>query len=281
MLSPFPGMDPYLEAYWGDVHASMIIYARDALQGALPASLRARVEERMQLETLQGRGDPPLLFDMRVVVDMPRRGLKTRPEVGGAIVEPLLVSTETDPATEAFLEIIDRESGNRVVTVLEFLSASNKSPGSNREQYLRKQREVCASDANLVEIDLNRFGTHTLAFPLAHVKPQGRTPYMACVRRATRRGTAEVYPMFLWERLPVVKVPLRPDDADVPLDLQSLVELCYRNGAYEGTLNYAADPDPPLLGADEEWADERLHEMGLRPRRKPPRGKQKGRPKKR
>ena len=35
MPSPFPGMDPYLEAHWRDVHASLIIYARDALQGAL------------------------------------------------------------------------------------------------------------------------------------------------------------------------------------------------------------------------------------------------------
>jgi len=85
--------------------------------------------------------------------------------------------------------------------------------------------------------------------------------------------------MPLWERLPVVKVPLRPDDADVPLDLQALVEQCYRNGAYEGTLNYAVDPDPPLFGADEEWADEWLYEKGLRSRRKPPR--RKGKPKSR
>jgi hypothetical protein len=98
---------------------------------------------------------------------------------------------------------------------------------------------------------------------------------MACVRRATRRHEAEVYPMPLWERLPVVKVPLRPQDPDVPLDLQALVEQCYRNGAYEGTLNYAVDPDPPLLGADKEWADARLVEVGLRPRKKSPRRRRK------
>ena len=113
-----------------------------------------------------------------------------------------------------------------------------------------------------------------------HLKPPDRTAYMACVRRTTRRGKAEVYPMPLWERLPAVKVPLRADDADVPLDLQALVEQCYRNGGYEGTLNYAADPDPPLLDADQEWAAQRLHESGLRPARKPRRkGKGKSRPK--
>ena len=66
MPSPFPGMDPYLEAHWRDVHAGLVIYARDALQGVLPGSLRARVEERM-------------LPGGRVVEYTPRRGLQTRP----------------------------------------------------------------------------------------------------------------------------------------------------------------------------------------------------------
>jgi hypothetical protein len=272
-------MDPYLEAHWRDVHAGLIIYARDALQRVLPGSLRARVEERVLLETPVGIGDHPLYPDVRVVeyrVES-KRGLETYTESNLAVAEPLLVDAEMEPATETFLEIIDRESGNRIVTVIEFLSPSNKSPGPNRELYLRKQRDICSSDASLVEIDLNRFGTHTLAFPLDHLKPQGRTPYMACVRRATRRGKAEVYPMPLWESLPTVKVPLRPDDTDVPLNLQALVDQCYRNGAYEGTLNYAADPDPPLLGADEVWTAERLREKGLRPQSKPPRRKRKPR----
>ena len=214
---------------------------------------------------------------MRVVEYAARRGLATRPEAGIAMATPLLVDTESEPATETFLEIIDRESGNRVVTVVEILSPSNKSPGLNREQYRRKQREICSSDTNLVEIDLNRFGIHTLAFPLEHLKPRGRTGYMTCVRRTTQPGKAEVYPMPLWERLPVVKVRLRPTDAEVPLDLQNLVDQCYRNGAYDGTLNYAVDPDPPLLGAEREWAEEWLQEKGLRPRKKSPR--RKGKPK--
>ncbi len=279
MPSPFPGMDPYLEVHWRDVHARLIVYACDALQGVLPGALRARVEERVLLETPQGIADHPLFPDVRVVDFAEKRGLETVAEAGVALTEPLLVETEGEGATETFLEIIDRESGNRVVTVIDILSPSNKSPGPNREQYLRKQREICSSDANLVEIDLNHFGSHTLAFPLAHLRPRGRTPYMVCVRRAARRGVAEVYPMPLWQRLPAVKIPLRPDDADVPLDLQALVEQCYRNGAYEGTLNYAADPDPPLLGGDKEWAAERLREKGLRPEKKPPR--RKGKPKSR
>jgi hypothetical protein len=270
-------MDPYLEAHWRDVHASFIIYARDALQGVLPRSLRARVEERVLLETPEGRGDHSLVPDVRVVEYTSNRGLEKRAQAAVGVAEPLLIDVEGEAITEPFLEIIDRESGNRVVTVIEFLSPSNKSPGPNREQYLRKQREVCASNANLVEIDLNRIGWHTLAFPLDHLKSRGRTPYMVCVRRATRRGMAEVYPMPLYERLPIVRIPLRPDDADVTLDLQALVDQCYRNGGYEGTLNYAIDPDPPLLGGDREWTHQWLREKGLRPHKKPPRRKGKPR----
>src|SRR5262245_3320500 len=51
MTSPFPGMDPYLEQHWGDVHSSLIIYARDQLRRKLPGDLRARVEERVFVES--------------------------------------------------------------------------------------------------------------------------------------------------------------------------------------------------------------------------------------
>src|SRR5882672_3901382 len=107
MASPFPGMDPYLEAHWRDVHASLIIYARDALQGVLPGSLRARVEESVLLETPQGEGDHPLFPEVRVVEYASKRGLEMRLEAGVAVAEPLLIEAEPDPATETFLEIID------------------------------------------------------------------------------------------------------------------------------------------------------------------------------
>jgi hypothetical protein len=32
MKSPFPGMDPWLEAHWGDVHARLIVEASNQLQ---------------------------------------------------------------------------------------------------------------------------------------------------------------------------------------------------------------------------------------------------------
>jgi Protein of unknown function (DUF4058) len=47
MLSPFPGMDPYLEQFWGDVHHTMINRSRAAIQKQLPGDLVARADERV------------------------------------------------------------------------------------------------------------------------------------------------------------------------------------------------------------------------------------------
>src|SRR5260370_34639020 len=105
MASPFAGMDRYLEASWRDIHAGLIIYARDALQGVLPGSLRARVEESVLLETPRGLGDHPLFPDVRVVEYTSKRGLETRPEASLAVAEPLLVDVEPEPATETCLQI--------------------------------------------------------------------------------------------------------------------------------------------------------------------------------
>lgn len=114
MPSPFPGMDPYLEAHWRDIHVSLVIYSRDALQGVLPSSLRARVEERVLLETPKGLGDHPLFPDVRVVEYTSKRGLDLQRTQGVAVAEPLLVESEPKPFTETFIEIIGPESGNHV-----------------------------------------------------------------------------------------------------------------------------------------------------------------------
>ena len=47
MKSPFPGMDPYIERYWHEVHHRLITYAGDELQVRLPPHLSARIEERV------------------------------------------------------------------------------------------------------------------------------------------------------------------------------------------------------------------------------------------
>ncbi|MGO9109880.1 MAG: DUF4058 family protein [Thermoguttaceae bacterium] len=64
-------------------------------------------------------------------------------------------------------------------------------------------------------------------------------------------------------RLPPIRIPMRTTDADVRLDLQSLVDRCYANGRYDD-LDYRTTPNPPLEADDAALADELLRGNGLR-----------------
>ena len=231
MKSPFPGMDPYLESNWRDIHHSFLTYARDALQEHLPGDLRARLEERVFVEPDfdDGRSIYP---DLRV--------------------------------TEGYIEILDVGSGNRVVTVIELLSESNKYPGEGQSQYLRKQRQYLLGRVSLVEIDLFRSGKRVLAVPARWVPPSHRSTYQVCVVRGWKPDAYELYRVPLRERLPSIGVPLRQQDADVPLDLQVLIDRCYHHGRYDD-IDYRAAPAPPLPPDDASWAHELLLHQGLRP----------------
>jgi hypothetical protein len=84
------------------------------------------------------------------------------------------------------------------------------------------------------------------------------------VRRSWQPHRLEVYPARLEQPLPTIGVPLRPSCSDAPLELQSLLAQCYRNGRYGETIDYRADPQPPLYPDDLAWTNERLRASGLR-----------------
>ena len=68
---------------------------------------------------------------------------------------------------------------------------------------------------------------------------------------------ADYYPIFLRDRLPVIRVPLRRTDKDVPLNLQALLDQCYDNGGYDD-IDYVAEPEPPLPPTARRWAAQLL-----------------------
>ncbi|HUY36790.1 MAG TPA: DUF4058 family protein [Pirellulales bacterium] len=279
MASPFPGMDPYLEQFWGDIHHTLITYARDQLQGVLPVDLRARVEERVFVESPEGQ-ERTMYPDIRVVER--GRGNEGVPaaEGGAAVAEPLRIRLPDEPVTQGFIEIIDLATGRRVVTVIEVLSPSNKLRGPGRELYEKKQKECRAGGVHLVEIDLLRSGPWVLSVPARLVPAAHRTTYCVCVHRAVADAIGEVYRAPLRERLPVIRVPLRESDADVPLDLQALIDQCYRNGGYDEDIDYETEPDPPLDADDARWADALLRARRKRAnRRAAANGKRRRKPK--
>jgi hypothetical protein len=208
--SPFPGMDPWLESHWGDIHQAMIIYARDALNEHLPAGLRARVEERVYLEAPSERLRR-VIPDVRVVEfshDPTLPGTRLPPVRGGAAVaDPIVVQIPGDPATESYIQVVDARSGNRVLTVIEILSPANKLAGAGRDAYVAKQDEIAASDSSLVENDLLRQGRTVTLCPPENIPAENRTPFMVSVSRSWKRLRFEVYPMPLRERLPTIREP--------------------------------------------------------------------------
>src|SRR5437773_334629 len=110
MKSPFPGLDPYLEARWADVHQPLITYTRDALQAILPDDLRARVEERVFVET-EAEQIRRIVPDLHVAQYHPTGVSKAGSEEAGgvALAEPMVFLLEDEEVTEGYIEIRERE----------------------------------------------------------------------------------------------------------------------------------------------------------------------------
>ncbi len=162
---------------------------------------------------------------------------------------------------EAYLNILDLECNQTVVTVIEIVSPSDKYAGPGRESYVQKQREVRQSAAHLVEIDLLRAGPHVLAVPEFQARSRGPYDYLACVNRAWGvRDEFEPYRRRLRERLPRLRVPLAGDDPDVVLDVQAVLAQTHEAGAYDDRINYNAPCVPPLLPEDQEWANQLIRQ---------------------
>ena len=263
MRSPFPGMDPYLEQFWGDVHHRLITYMSDMIQRELPGDLRARVDERVYVEPDEGTGRR-IAPDIRIIERGRHRDAPMRAGNGIAVADPLIVHMDQDePVRQGFIEVIDIKSGRRVVTVIEILSPSNKAPGPGRDLYLKKQDELRAGGVSLVEIDLLRSGSRVICAPFALLPEGHRTPYAACVRRGWNPSEIEYYRIPLRDRLPAFTIPLRETDPDVAIDLQAVVDQCYQAALYDD-IDYTQDADPPLTGDDARWADALLREQGRR-----------------
>lgn len=253
MPSPFPGMDPYLESpsIWPELHHKLIDGLQDELQPLLRPRYRAYIGERLIIEE-----PPPRLYYPDVSIhrpSVPPEGGRPSEQTSTLVAdEPVLVRYQVEPLRQGFIEIRTRRGG-QVVTVIEVLSPTNKAPGESRRQYLDKQESYLEAAINLVEIDLLRSGLHTLAAPpycLAGLEGD----YWVCVYRASQPGQFEIYPIPLRSRLPRVKVPLLPDDADVVLDLPAVFTRCYDRADYGSEIRYSDPPDPPLKPDQAVWA---------------------------
>ncbi len=265
MPSPFPGMDPYLEepGSWLDFHNRVVTYLADDLNSALGTGYLARMTERVVVESLRD-GRRGIYPDVALVTEQQgRRGGEAQVASDPFVRVKAAASAEF---REAGIEILDRKH-HRVVTILELLSPSNKAVGAaGRRKYRRKQREVLASPAHLVEIDLLRGGAWTAAVPQDVAREGREFDYLVSVSRAPGRDEMEfdLYMKRLEDRLPRIAVPLAGGDPDVVVDLQSLVDRAYDRGQYARWIDYQRDPDPPLAADRMPWVVDLLRKSGHR-----------------
>ncbi len=258
MRSPFPGMDPYLEPHWGDVHQAFVTYLRDSLQPQLPGGLRARMEERVYIELPDESMRREYYPDVRVIERPGRRsedgGVAVAAATEAAVGDYFIIDIRIEPRTESFIEVIDLRSGHRVITTIEVISPTNKRAGEGRRLYVAKRQDMMRAGVNTVEIDLLRDGETLLPGGHSQIPATDNGAYLVWIWRERDPEHLAVHRIPLRIQLPAIKIPLRPGDADVSLDLQTILDQCYCNGGYDD-INYRVPPVPPLNADDADWAD--------------------------
>ncbi len=255
MAMIFPGMDPYLEnpQVFPGIHGPMIVYMRDQLTPQIRPRYIASVGERIYVEGPEPRPIGPDVWLRRA----PRGETGVTTSSAALADEPVTLELPNLELREPYIEILDRESGMRVVTVIELISPTNKYAGPGRDAYLAKQQEVLRSETHLVELDLLRYGPHVLAVPEAYVRGRYAYDYLVSVNpAAARRNRFELYPRTIHQRLPRIRIPLAGEDPDVALDLQSALEEAYEAGSYRERIVYEQPCQPPLSLDGQRWADE-------------------------
>ena len=251
MPSPFPGMDPYIESpeLWSDFHNNLASEMQAYLNRHIQPRYFARLTPYVTYEVVEVGQVYGVRPDVGVWHLESASGMAS---AGAATVTPAPV--ESLVALEIPLRLqrvtIRTTARQQLVTVIEILSPVNKRPGHQAYlAYRRKRRDLLRTEVHLLEIDLLRGGERP---PLE--RPVPAAAYYVTLSRAERRPRVDVWPIPLWERLPVLPVPLLDPDPDVPLDLGVAVASVYERGAYAPQIDYRLPPPPPALSrAESDW----------------------------
>lgn len=266
MPSPFPGMDPYLEgAEWQDVHQRL----GAQISKQLSPLIRPRYVARLAIATIP---DFPYVQEIEVMYpDVEIFRSKPSPSAsenlqtgkGGValleppITKPITLQMPTLRVRMVTVEIREIEN-NRLVTSIEVLSPVNKrKPGLT--SFLEKRERLMRAGVHLLDIDLIRRGKRPVKLPnVVDLDSGENAPYTVLLTRA-KNDKLELWPIYLQEKLPVVAVPLRAPDDDVPLDLGLALSTIYDEAAYDLTIDYRQLPPPPVFDPEtQSWIDNLL-----------------------
>ncbi|MHB1423780.1 MAG: DUF4058 family protein [Gemmataceae bacterium] len=261
MPSPFPGMDPFIEAcgLWEDFHPVLIAEIHRVLAAAVPERyvVRLGVRSYVALTDTEGKDFHPLLPDVGITSPAGELAAQLSSSAVTETADEEAVSMDAFVATEyreTFIDIYARDPEKRLVTCIELLSPSNKRRGSEGwELYLRKRQGFLLGAANFVELDLLRGGGR-----LPMVTPWPNSPYALLMCRRQRAPRCRVWPASFQRPLPSLPVPLSPPDADVRLDLQPLIAAIYARSRYKSDLDYSRPLQPALTEEESAWLAEQL-----------------------
>jgi hypothetical protein len=253
-------MDPYLERpdVWSNVHLSLIIYMKDALNVSLPPGYSAVADRYVWIHEPEAQQRTRVKPD--IIVQRPHATVSkpTNASPVGTLTQPKQrVLPAVKREGEKFLKILDTRS-RRVVTAIELLSPSNKQPGPDREAFLTKRAECLNASVNLVEIDLHRTGQR---LPLGDAPIE--SDYYAMVCRAADAPKADVWEFSLRDRLPRIPIPLISREEEPLLDLSDCFATFYDRSRHFEDIDYTQPCDPPLSDADAQWARDLLRQAGI------------------
>ena len=144
---------------------------------------------------------------------------------------------------------IEHRRTKTLTTIVEVLTPALK--GKDRGAYFDKREAIFSSDAHFVEIDLLR-GGEPMPFEGCPA-----SDYRIAVSRVLQRPSVEIWPFGLRDPIPVVPVPLKPSDPELPIDLKAVLDSVYDGGRSDLTI-YDDPPEPPLVRRDAGWAKKLL-----------------------
>ncbi len=254
MPSPFPGMDPFIEARsWQDFHTGMIAEIRASLVPYLRPRYAVRIKERIYLEHETNERSRHIQPDL-TIAQTSDLGVERVRGSSAVAAEPINITLPApEEVKQRYLTIQDMETLN-VVTIIEVLSPANKRRCSyDRAMYQSKCDEALRSETNLVEIDLLRGGERIAAEPSLE-----SADYCAIVSRAGSWPKAIAYPWSLRQHMPSIPIPLASGDDDVPLDIQAAFTTAYDRAGYDYSINYSRAVEPQLSDTDAGWVAEIL-----------------------
>ncbi|MEM6319915.1 MAG: DUF4058 family protein [Bacteroidota bacterium] len=250
MRSPFLGMDPYLEGHlWPDVHQSLA----NAIKVLLVPKVRPKYLVRTNSYLIS---DDNMREDIGIMypdVELLRKNQTLEEPIiayGSAknseFTPPTILLTQLEPVEVKIpvVEIRDKNN-NELIAAIEVLSPVNKrNPGL--AAYRKKRRDLYKAGIHFLELDLLRRGIRP--FESDKIPP---STYLITLVRANSNESA-FWTVNIDQSLPVVPVPLKPEDGDIALDIGQALQRVYEESAYGDEINYQELPPPPRLTEKEQ-----------------------------